>query len=108
MSKLNLIHQDLTKEYQKFNPDMSSKTIRYKFGQGHIEDFVLYGSLTIGLNPYELKCENCFNPRLTNIDVSFTLADDRYEMSDFEFQLTQMGTEVEIKVSKYYFELLFF
>ena len=105
MQKLDKLQDDMVKEYQKFNPEMSSKVIRYNFDEKHMNEFLLYGTVTIGLNPYELNCENCFNPRLTNIRVNFTLTDNLFELSDFEFQVTHMGTEVSITLNCVKFSL---
>ena len=96
MKKMSQIQEDITKEYEKFNPEMSSKGIRFYLNQEHMDEFFLYGIVTFGLNPYELNCENCFNPRLKNIRISFNLMDDVFDLFEYEFKITHMGTEVSI------------
>lgn len=90
---MSKIQEDITKEYEKFNPEMSSKGIRFYLNQEHMDEFFLYGIVTFGLNPYELNCENCFNPRLKNIRISFNLMDDVFDVFEYEFKITHMGTE---------------
>ena len=94
MNNLNQVRLDMVNEYRNYNPEVNSRKISYKFNKEHIEDFLTYGTVNIGLNPYEVDCENCFNPRLKDLYVNFTISGENLTNSEISFQITHMGTEV--------------
>ena len=94
MNNLDAVRLDMEKEYRNYNPKLDSKELNYRFKREHMESFLTYGSVTIGLNPYEIDCENCFNPSLKYINVKYVNSTNNSLNSDISFQIIHMGTEV--------------
>ena len=99
MNNLDAVRLDMVQEYRKYNPEMDKQELNYRFKREHMEHFLTYGTVTIGLNPYEIDCENCFNPSLKYINVKYLNSTDNLWSSEISFQITHLGTEVNFERS---------
>lgn len=67
---LEKIRNDMEIQYKKYNVETELKTITFQFDGNRLEEFQRDGATVIGINPFEINCENCFNPRLKSIYIT--------------------------------------
>ena len=57
-----------------------------------LNDFIFDEGLLIHVNPSDQSCMNCFNARLTNLNLILDAP------NAFEFNITHLGTEIQVKM----------
>ena len=67
---LEKIRYDMENQYKKYNVETELKTVTFHFDQNQLDEFKRDGAVIIGINPFEINCENCFNPRLKSINLT--------------------------------------